>query len=158
MIFVTIGTQLPFDRLVMAVDAWAEKNPTEKVFAQIGPSAKLPKHIEHVEFVPPSQVAKLMIEAELIVSHAGMGSVLTALRYQRPILIMPRKASLGEHRNEHQMATAKWLDSRPGVTVCWDESTLAEMLDNRNHKGRAPELPEFAAGTLIEKLAAFINV
>lgn len=157
MIFVTIGTQLPFDRLVLSMDAWAERNPDVRIFAQIGPGAKIPAFMEHVEFVPPSQVAGLMREAELIVSHAGMGSVLTALRYQRPILIMPRKASLGEHRNEHQLATARWLDRRPGVTVCWDEASLAELLDSRKLKTQAPELPEFASGTLIEKLRAYIN-
>ena len=85
MIFVTIGTQLPFNRLVKAVDAWAGRNPSMKVFAQVGPGADLPQHMEYVEFVPPSQVTQLMNEAELIVSHAGMGSVLTALRYQRNI-------------------------------------------------------------------------
>ncbi|PPD12382.1 glycosyltransferase [Methylophilus sp.] len=157
MIFVTIGTQLPFDRLVLSMDAWAERNPDVRVFAQIGPGAKKPVFMEHVEFVPPSQVAGLMREAELIVSHAGMGSVLTALRYQRPILIMPRKASLGEHRNEHQLATARWLDNRPGVTVCWEESELPSLLDRRQQQSSAPQLSEFASGPLIEKLHDYIH-
>lgn len=157
MIFVTIGTQLPFNRLIKAVDAWAENNPSVKIFAQIGPDASVPRFMGHVEFVPPSQVAVLMNEAELIVSHAGMGSVLTALRYQRPILIMPRKASLGEHRNDHQMATARWLSDRPGVTVCWEEMDLAKLLDNRHKQSTGPQLSEFATGSLVEKLQAFIH-
>lgn len=157
MIFVTIGTQLSFDRLIKAVDVWAEKNPSVKIFAQIGPGAVVPKFMEHVEFVPPSQVTALMNEAELIVSHAGMGSVLTALRYQRPILIMPRKAVLGEHRNDHQMATARWLNDRPGVTVCWEETDIGTLLDQRHSRATGPELSEFASGALIEKLSQYIN-
>lgn len=157
MIFVTIGTQLPFDRLVLAMDAWAERNPDVRVFAQIGPGAKVPAFMEHVEFVPPSQVAGLMRDAELVVSHAGMGSVLTALRYQKPIVIMPRKASIGEHRNEHQLATARWLENRPGVTVCWDELELPDLLDRRQQQPTAPQLSEFASGSLIDRLRDYIH-
>lgn len=157
MIFVTIGTQLPFDRLVMAMDAWAEQHRDVKIVAQIGPKARIPKFMQSVEFVPPSQVTGLMNEAELIVSHAGMGSVLTALRYQRPIVIMPRKADLGEHRNDHQMATARWLQNRPGVTVCWEEADLAKVLDNRNRSSAIPQLSEFADGILIERLRDYIH-
>src|SRR6185312_9191493 len=32
-IFVTVGTQLPFDRLIMAVDEWAGAAPGRRVFA-----------------------------------------------------------------------------------------------------------------------------
>lgn len=95
--------------------------------------------------------------AQVIVSHAGMGSLLTALRHRRPILIMPRKASLGEHRNDHQMATARWMEGRPGVTVAWDEAMIGEALDRRSLFCGGPAIPEVASGPLIEKLAHFIH-
>ncbi|MCG8094946.1 MAG: glycosyl transferase family 28, partial [Candidatus Thiodiazotropha endolucinida] len=63
------------------------------------------------------------------VAHAGMGSILSSLSLGKPIIIMPRKASLGEHRNEHQMATAKRFQNRPGVYVAWDEKQLVVLLN-----------------------------
>ena len=122
MIFVTVGTQLPFDRLIAAIDKWSIKNPMVKIFAQIGPTDKQPEHIEFYDFVTPDKADELFMKSRLIVAHAGMGSILTALKYRKPMLIMPRQASLGEHRNDHQLATAKWLGGTPGITVAWDES------------------------------------
>lgn len=157
MIFVTVGTQLPFDRLVLTVDHWAAQNPNVKVFAQIGPHATAPKSIQYSELISPGAADDLSREAELIVAHAGMGSILTALKYQRPIFILPRKAELGEHRNDHQMATAKWLASRRGISVAWKEEELPAMLSKRGLCEAGDQLAEFAKGHLIEKLFQYMN-
>lgn len=157
MIFVTVGTQLAFDRLVRAVDEWAEANPTIEIFAQIGPGIRRPRAMSHADFVPPEMADELIRQAELVVAHAGMGSILTALRFQRPILIMPRKAVLGEHRNDHQFATARWLDGRPGISVAWRESEIPEKLDRRCALATGPKLAEFASGPLIERLGNFVR-
>lgn len=157
MIFVTVGTQLSFDRLLLAVDHWAAKNPAIDVFAQTGPSSQVFGHLRAEPFVSPSRADRLVREASLVVAHAGMGSVLTALRHARPILIMPRHASRGEHRNEHQLATARWLASRPGVTVAWDEIELVRWLDCRDTLVGATGLSSVASGPLVERLSQFIR-
>ena len=52
MIFLTVGTLFPFDRLVSAVDeAVGSGEITEKVFAQISEGAKPPKHIDNLKSV-----------------------------------------------------------------------------------------------------------
>ena len=117
MIFVTVGTQLPFDRLINAVDTWASRNPDIEIIAQIGPTDIQPINMQYSSFLSPDKADEYFVQASLIVSHAGMGSILTALKYRKPILILPRRASLSEHRNDHQMATAKWLCNKPGITV-----------------------------------------
>lgn len=157
MIFVTVGTQLAFDRLIEAVDKWAEANAAIEVFAQIGPSDMQPRAMTHADFLPAAKADELMRQADLVVSHAGMGSILTALRYQRPILIMPRRAGLGEHRNDHQFATAKWIEGRSGVSVAWDEEEIPHKLTARRDLSAGPALSEFASGPLIEKLHSFIR-
>lgn len=156
MIFVTVGTQLPFDRLVGAVAAWARRHPEVRVFAQVGPGARRPEGLEHAEHLSPARVEELVRGAELVVAHAGMGSVLTALRARRPILVLPRRAALGEHRNEHQLATARWLATRPGVHVAWDEAELVRRLDDRGSLVAGAAIPEFAAATFTGRLAAAI--
>lgn len=157
MIFVTVGTQLAFDRLVDAVDAWAGANPTEEVIGQIGPSTLARHNMQCSPFVSPKEADANFRRASLIVAHAGMGSILTALRFQKPILIMPRKAELGEHRNDHQWATAKWLGSRPGVTVAWDADELTAALDRRVSLSSGGGISEHASPELIQSLAKFIN-
>lgn len=143
--------------MVSAVDDWAKDHRTVEFFAQIGPSDTPPRFMPHAQFVPPAQAEDLIRGAELIVSHAGMGSLLTALRFQRPILIMPRKAGLGEHRNDHQLATARWMETRPGVAVAWDEAMIGEQLEMRKTLAGGPQIPEHARGPLIDKLSQFIN-
>lgn len=157
MILVTVGTQLAFDRLIKAVDAWVGCHPGERAFAQIGPADFQPCHMESKDFVPPDQADALFREAELIVSHAGMGSILTALKYRKPILIMPRKAGLGEHRNDHQMATAKWLGGKPGVTVAWEVEDIGRLLDDRANMKVGEGISASASPELIKNLKNFIN-
>ena len=104
MIFVTVGAQMAFDRLVRTVDEWAATRGRKDVFAQIGPTEWRPRHIEWVAFLPPEDFRKRVADATMVVAHAGMGSIITALELGKPILVMPRRGHLQETRNDHQVA------------------------------------------------------
>ncbi|RKD92005.1 glycosyltransferase [Mangrovibacterium diazotrophicum] len=106
MIFVTVGTQAPFERFVKAMDEIAGKIE-EPVVAQVFDENYKSKNMETYAFISPEKFSKLLLEARLIVSHAGTGTILSALENKIPIIVMPRLASLGEHRNEHQTATVR---------------------------------------------------
>ncbi|MCU0779024.1 MAG: hypothetical protein MUF86_15345, partial [Akkermansiaceae bacterium] len=93
--------------MLHVIDSWARENQRKDVFAQIGAGAWKPDFIEYVEFLEPREFKRRFNEASLIISHAGMGTILSALLHGKPILVMPKLASLGEHRNEHQLATAR---------------------------------------------------
>jgi UDP-N-acetylglucosamine transferase subunit ALG13 len=129
-IFVTVGGQLPFDRLVHTVDRWAMHQHREDVFAQIGESTNPPGHIQWQRFLSPPDFQSKAREAQVIIAHAGMGSILTALELGKPIVLMPRRAHLGEHRNDHQWATVKHLGRDVGVVVAADEDELLARLGN----------------------------
>lgn len=156
MIFVTVGTQLPFDRIIIALDKYFE-NSDKSIYAQIGKSAFQPKNIQFSDFISPIEADESFKKASLIIAHAGMGSILTALKYRKPILIVPRKASLGEHRNEHQSATANWVKSLKGITVAEDENELIEILSNRSIFDNGQHIPEYAEEELLEFLYDQIN-
>lgn len=130
MIFVTVGTQLAFDRMLAVVDDWAGHSG-EPVFAQVGPSTRTWPNLQCAAFLEPAEFDRRFNEATLVIAHAGMGSILSALSFGKPVIVMPRKAALGEHRNDHQMATAKRFEGRAGVSVAWDEAGLAQLLDAR---------------------------
>lgn len=129
MIFVTVGTQLPFERLAEAVDAWAAGRPARRVFMQLGETAYRPRHCEFSAYTPPAEWERLFDEAELVVSHAGMGTILKSLERAKPLVIMPRLAALGEHRNDHQQATARRLGGLANLRVVNDAGELAMALD-----------------------------
>ncbi|MFN4020324.1 MAG: glycosyltransferase [Erythrobacter sp.] len=124
MIIVTVGMQLGFDRLIAAMDALAPSLGM-KVIAQTGKGSYQPQNMEARVKIAPAEFEALMGEARLIVSHAGIGTVLTAARRARPIVLMPRRAELGEHRNDHQLATTRKLAGRPGILIAANESELS---------------------------------
>ncbi len=131
-LFLTIGTQEPFDRLTRAMDDWAAAHPEVSIFGQLGrlaPDSYRPSRFTWAEFIDADRYQQLVGNCVAIVAHAGMGSIISALTYGKPLLIMPRRASLGEHRNEHQWATAEKFAGRPGVAIAWEESEVAPLLD-----------------------------
>lgn len=158
-IFVTVGAQMPFDRLVLAVDAWAQARGRTDVLAQIGPSERPPRHIAHTRFLAPSDFDRAYDEAQLIVAHAGTGSLLAALERGKPIVVMPRRAALRETRNDHQVATARAFVSLGGVPVAWDETELPALLDDvlARTANRDATLGRDASPALLGALRRFLD-
>lgn len=122
---------MAFDRLVTTVDAWAAKHPDVEVFAQIGLTDFVPRHMEWEKLLDPVRYAEVFAKAEVVVSHAGMGTVISAAEQGKPLLLLPRLGALRETRNDHQVATARWLAERPGIWVAMSENELASALDAR---------------------------
>ena len=157
-IFVTVGAQIPFDRLVHAVDAWAHARGREAdVLAQIGPSDAPPAHVAHVRFLEPAAFDRAYEEAELVVAHAGTGSILAALERGRPIVVMPRRAALRETRNDHQVATARAFASLGRIPVAWDETEIAAVLDRVGSSAGAPSVGRYASTELLGAIRTFVE-
>lgn len=157
MIFVTVGTDQPFDRMMKIVDQWASENERNDVFAQIGNGGWIPKHMKYSEFLEPPRFKDYFTQAKVIVAHAGMGTILSALHYGKPILVMPKRASLGEQRNEHQLATARRMMELGNVDVAFDEEELREKLDQLGQLIPKNTIGSFAEEKLIEGLRDFIS-
>ena len=157
MIFVTVGSADPFDRLIRAVDEWAGTRGRKDVFAQIGNSRYEARHIEAVQFLSPSEFRERVRAAHLIVAHAGMGSIITALEAGKPIIVMPKWAKLGEHRNDHQVATAKRFGRKQGIIVANDENDLVSKLDREQLLSAPATVLSGASPELISVVRTFIN-
>lgn len=156
MILVTVGTQLPFDRLLSALDAWAATQ-AEELVAQVGPSDLVFRHLRAQPFMKPDEMEARFAQARLVVAHAGMGSILSALKHRKPIIIVPRKASLGEHRNEHQLATARWMVNRPGVTVAWEPEDAVALLQRGDWSNGGAGVEEYAQPQLLAALGKWVG-
>jgi len=151
-ILVTVGGQLPFDRLVHTVDRWAMQEQRVDVFAQIGKSESPPNCIPWQYFLSPSEFRCKARDAQVIVAHAGMGSILTALELGKPIVVMPRRAHLGEHRNDHQTATVEHLGRDAGLVVASNERELVERLARLEELPRPTEGPSSEYARLLDFL------
>lgn len=160
MILLTVGSQLPFDRLVRAVDAWCAETGRNDVFGQIGnlgTDGYRPRNFEWSAFVPPSEFDSLLSRAQLIIAHAGMGSIISALRSSKPIVIMPRRAAMGEHRSDHQLATAARFAGRQGIYVADDETMLPATLQRATAgKSLNISISPYADQKLISSLRNYI--
>lgn len=155
MIFVTIGSMFPFDRLIRAMDDWAAAHPGEELLAQIGDGAYEPAHMRWVRALPRSEFAEAVARAELVVGHAGMGTVITAGEFGKAVVIMPRRAARGEHTNDHQVDTAAWLGGRRGVFVADQEGDIPARLARARAGGDVDGVGEGAPSDFLARIRAF---
>jgi len=150
-ILLTVGTQLPFDRFVAIVDRLAPALP-ERVFAQIGHGHYRPVNMDWCPFVGPIEFERLIGECSAIIAHAGIGTVVMAQKHGKPLVLFPRRAARGEHRNDHQLATVRALGLRSGIRVALDDEELAAAITVSQS---APELGEYLPGR--DKLCSAIT-
>jgi len=152
MIFVTTGTQLPFDRLVAGVDAWQARHANVEVFGQIGPSRTAPS-FPYVDYLRGRAFEQRMQGADLVVSHAGIGTILTCWSLGKPLIVMPRRHDLGEHRNDHQLATVAHLGQVLSLAV----AQSVEELDALLSRPWSEHVPQRAKGAAAGRISDFVN-
>ena len=156
MILVTVGMQLGFDRLIEAMDALAPELAMP-VIAQTGKGTYAPKNMEARVKIAPDEFESLVQQSRLIVSHAGIGTVLTAARFSKPILLFARRADLNEHRNDHQLATVRNLKDRPGILVADSEADLPARIAEALAQETVTHSASPEAARLNRALAEFID-
>lgn len=128
LIFVTVGSHYQgFDRLVKKMDEIAGKI-NEEIIMQIGNTKYKPVNVEYFEFAEYSKIQKLNSDARIVVSHAGVGSILTALEQKTHLIIFPRLKRYNEVVDDHQLQIAKELSENPNVTVVNDIDDLEDSL------------------------------
>lgn len=130
MILVTVGTQLTFDRLVKGVENWALGEGYNDIVFQVGLNAYHPKIGVVHEFLPVNQMDNYYKKVDLIIGHAGMGTILTSLTGGKPLVIMPRLHRYSEHRNDHQVATFNNTKSFDSIFAAEDESCLSLVISS----------------------------
>ncbi|WP_298294689.1 glycosyltransferase [uncultured Litoreibacter sp.] len=153
MIFVTVGTQLPFPRLVDAMDKIAGQL-LEPVVAQTFDAHKC-RNLIVEPMIPAERYGRVVSRARLVVSHAGIGTVLAARDVGTPVVLVPRRAELGEHRNDHQMSTVRELVGRSGITPIWNTDRLGEAIAQPVDLLDQPSNPTL--DDLVSRLRSFIG-
>ena len=157
MIFLTVGTQFPFDRLVKAVDEAIGNNIiNEEIFAQIGESSYRPRNFEFVTSLDKGLFDNWIQKASSIISHAGMGIIMMALDNEKPLLVMPRLKKYGEVVNDHQVSIARKFEELGHILVAYQEENLPEKVKllktfvSRPRENQAHQISDRIAGFLKE--------
>ncbi|MGX5734884.1 glycosyltransferase [Bosea thiooxidans] len=143
--------------MIRTIDEWACANGRTDIVAQTGPSNYRSKHIRTERFIDATEFRQRVEAASLVISHAGMGSIITALELGKRIIVMPRRASFGEHRNDHQLATAKRFAEHSAITVAFTEQELLEALDRLQDQNETKRLGTQASPHLIFTVQTFIE-
>ena len=160
MIFVAVGTQFSFNRLVQYMDEWAisdHNTNNEAVIAQISNGDFIPKNIQSQAFMQGEEYNNNIREASVFVSHAGMGNIISARELGTPIIVINRQFKLGEHRNDHQADGLKWMGKLDGVYTASTKEELFSHLNQIDQLQTAEKQNKVGSPDLTNYIASFIN-
>lgn len=126
MILVTVGSQkFQFNRLLKKIDELIEnKTITDKVFAQIGVSDYKPKNYEYTDFLTQDEFLKKMDECDTVITHAGTGVIVNAVKKEKKVIAVPRLAKYGEHVDDHQIQLIKEFEELNFIEPVYDIDKL----------------------------------
>lgn len=156
MIFLTIGTQEPFDRLIRAVDELVAEGAFEdEVVGQVGHGYS-PKHFRSYPIMDKIEFDGYMKNSQFVISHAGMGSIITAHSLRKPMIVMPRLRKYREHVNDHQLYTACKFEELGVIVTARDKPELKEK--SLLMRGFRPVLRDSSIQGLITRISDFLEL
>jgi UDP-N-acetylglucosamine transferase subunit ALG13 len=150
MIFVSVGTQkFQFNRLLLAVDSEVtvlEKMFGLKVFMQTGYSTCEIQHAQYKRFLSPKEFSNAISNSDLVITHAGVGTIMMALKQSKPVIVAPRLKKYNEHVDDHQVEIAQQLSDKVVDYMPGDDLILC-VKSALQHKGQSitTNTPAFAS-------------
>jgi Uncharacterized conserved protein len=131
MIYVAVGTQkFQFDRLLKTIDNLISNGViTEEVFAQTGNCIYKPVNYSYKEFLSKEEFDNYIHRCDLLITHSGVATIIAGLRYNKPVIVMPRIAKLGEHVDDHQVQIADSFAGKNFILKCDKENNLGTLID-----------------------------
>ena len=140
MIFITLGSQkFQFDRLLRKVDELIENGTiNEQVFAQTGHSTYVPKYFKTEAFMDRDAFAATMEKADTVITHAGTGAIIGAVKKGKKTIAVPRLAKFGEHVDDHQLQIVEQFTEMDLLEPCWDTEDLAQAYSAAMEKTYTP--------------------
>ena len=161
-VVVTVGTDHhPFDRLVGWIEAWSAAHPEVAVLLQLGdsapPSPAAGPGLESVAMIGYEELVAAMTAADAVVAQGGPAAIMDARSVGHRPIVVPRRASLGEHVDDHQVTFTAWMAERDRVTLAATAEELASLLDRALADPSWLRIPP-AEGASATTLAAFAAV
>ncbi len=123
-IFVMVGSTYPFDRLIKQIDSLKGF----EIFAQIGESNFVPKKIKYSKSLSYSQINKKIIWADVVISHAGVGSIIDLISLKKKFILFPRLKKYNEAVDNHQIEICNAFEKKYEIKWTQNEKELLKLL------------------------------
>ena len=135
MIFIALGTQkFQFNRLLQMIDQLISNGKiVESVFAQIGNSDYVPKNIQYTSFMSKFDFEKKIRECDVLITHSGVATIITGLKYEKKVIVVPRLAKYEEHIDNHQVQIAEAFSEQNYVITYTENDSLEELIEKAKH-------------------------
>lgn len=136
MIFVAVGTQkFPMNRLLRQIDELiASGEIRDEVFAQTGHSDYVPRHFSGRDFLSKGDFDEMVGNCDLLITHSGVGSIISGLTRGKSVIVYPRLAKFGEHVDDHQLEIAQSFSQQNLVLLCAEGDSLADAIEEARNK------------------------
>jgi UDP-N-acetylglucosamine transferase subunit ALG13 len=157
LIFVTVGSNEPFDRLVKAMDEWSAELGYGDIFGQIGEGRYEPTHFPFVRTLTPHAYHDKLDAATIVVSHVGSGTIIGAVHSGKPMVLLPRRVDYHEVRNSHQLDSAHRLIGQPGIFIADQTADLPACIADALMAPALELAPNDHLTSLISRLRQFIE-
>lgn len=130
MILITLGTQdKPFTRLLEEVDKQVELgNIKDKIVVQAGYTKYNSKNMEIFDLIDREKFSDLIASCDLLISHGGVGSILTGLKNNKKVIAAPRLSKYGEHMNDHQIQIIENFSKMGYILSYMEDDDLGKIL------------------------------
>ena len=157
MILVTLGTQdKSFTRLVKEIDKLVEKKVIkEKVIVQLGCTKYKSKNLETFDLIEFDKLEQMTKDANLIITHGGVGSILTGLKYDKKVIAIPRLSKYKEHTNDHQIQIVNEFYNTGYILKCDEPKDLEKVL--KEVKDFKPKKYESNTKNLVKMIEDYID-
>src|SRR5699024_11036783 len=132
MIFVSVGSRdYQFDRLIKELDRIVDEGIiSDEIFAQIGKSNYEPQYFNYERFLSHEELAYYQDKEDIVISNAGTGSLVGALKKRKKVIAVPRLEEYGEHIDNHQLQVASVLEKEKYLLTVTDISNLGKAITN----------------------------
>lgn len=130
LILVLLGTQdKSFHRLLDSIsEQIKEGNIKDKVIVQAGHTKYESKDMEIFDLIPTNELSELITNANLIITHGGVGSIMECIKNNKVIIAAPRLKKYNEHVNDHQIQIIEEFAGKGYLIPLYDISLLKEAL------------------------------
>lgn len=119
-ILIGVGaSEYGLDRLLVIIDELCDEGMLDgsHIIAQRGTSKYIPRNFKSFKLISREEYQKYLDDADVIISHAGTGSVIPPLKQGKKVIVFPRREKYGEHLDDHQLQLAE-VFTKAGCTLC----------------------------------------
>ncbi len=157
MILVTLGTQdKSFVRLLEALEKEIiAGNITEEVVVQAGTTEFTSEHMKILDLIPYDEFSKFISTCDILITHGGVGSIITGLKNNKKVIAAARLKKYKEHANDHQKQIIETFKRDGYILELSNFNKISEVI-NEARKFK-PAKYKSNTGKMIKYIEEYIN-